>query len=75
MSNNNQNYNSGNQNGYPSDYSITKPWGGMQNFMNSYGLKMSSDSDYQEAKAIVSEMKQAQYQSSHQSNQQNSNKR
>jgi hypothetical protein len=37
-------------------YSIYKEYGGMQNFMHSYGLKMWNDDDVQEAKAIADEM-------------------
>jgi hypothetical protein len=37
-------------------YSIYKEYGGMQNFMHSYGLKIWNDDDVEEAKAIADEM-------------------
>jgi hypothetical protein len=37
-------------------YSIEKEYGGQQNFMHSYGLKMWNDGDVQEANAIADEM-------------------
>lgn len=40
----------------PAPYSIHKEYGGQQNFMHSYGLKMWNDGDVQEAKAIADEM-------------------
>lgn len=40
----------------PPSYSIEKAYGGQQNFMHSYGLKMWNDGDVQEAKAIADEM-------------------
>ena len=46
---------------YISDYSIVKPWGGMKNFMESYGLRIYNDEDIQEAKAIIKAFKQAEY--------------
>ncbi|MCJ1301899.1 hypothetical protein MMC08_004700, partial [Hypocenomyce scalaris] len=36
-----------------SDAAYTKSAGGMNNFMNSYGLKMHNAADVQEAKAII----------------------
>ena len=55
-----QNHSSNNQsNSKPvSDYSITKPYGGMKNFMESYGLRIGNDSHHEEAKQIISQMKQ-----------------
>ena len=70
MSSNKQNYNQSNNQGQSSndqkdasnskevsDYSITKPYGGMKGFMESYGLKIWNDDDVQEAKQIINEMK------------------
>ena len=78
MSGNKQNYNTGNNNnnnsnGYPSSYSITKPYGGMPKFMASHGLKIYNDDHVQEAKAIINGYKQASYESAQQQN--NSNKK
>ncbi|KAH9002677.1 hypothetical protein EDB86DRAFT_2847478 [Lactarius hatsudake] len=39
--------------GPKTNYELTKPYGGMQGFMHSYGLKMWNDDDVQEAKAIL----------------------
>ncbi|KAH8998484.1 hypothetical protein EDB92DRAFT_1941314 [Lactarius akahatsu] len=39
--------------GPKTNYELTKPYGGMQGFMHSYGLKMWDDDDVQEAKAIL----------------------
>lgn len=54
---NNQNHS--NKEGWKSisNYSITKPWGGMKPFMESYGLKIYNDEDIQEAKLIINEFK------------------
>ena len=39
--------------GPKTNYEYTKPYGGMQGFMDSYGLKIWNDDDVQEAKAIL----------------------
>lgn len=40
-----------------SNDSIYEEYGGMRNFMHSYGLKMYNDDDVEEAKAIATEMR------------------
>lgn len=42
-----------------SNRQITKSWGGMINFMHSYGLKEYNPEDFDEAHAIIDAMKQA----------------
>ncbi|KAI0248589.1 hypothetical protein BJV78DRAFT_1234696 [Lactifluus subvellereus] len=49
---------SGDTSATKSDYYYTKPYGGMQGFMHSYGLKMYNDDDVQEAKAIIDGFRQ-----------------
>ncbi|KAH9179335.1 hypothetical protein EDB89DRAFT_2239122 [Lactarius sanguifluus] len=44
---------SGASSGPKTNYALTKPYGGTQGFMHSYGLNMWSDNDVQEAKAIL----------------------
>ena len=61
-SSNNQNPKSG-PDSIP-DSAITESWGGMNNFMLSYGLKMWNPEDVQEARAIINAFKQADYEQS-----------
>ena len=42
---------------------VTNTYGGMSNFMNSYGLKTYNTDEYAEAKQIINAFKQADYQS------------
>jgi hypothetical protein len=42
----------------PSGYSITKPYGGFQNFAHSYGLKMYNPDDVDEANRIIDAFKE-----------------
>ncbi|KAH9826469.1 hypothetical protein Tdes44962_MAKER03462 [Teratosphaeria destructans] len=42
-----------------SNYAIAKDYGGQKGFMESYGLKMHSPEDVQEAKAIQDAMREA----------------
>jgi len=42
-----------------SNYSITKSWGGMHNFMASHGLKTYNPDDFDEAHQIIDAIKQA----------------
>jgi len=44
-----------------SDRQIVKSWGGMRNFMHSYGLKEYNPEDFDEAHAIMDAMKQGQW--------------
>lgn len=62
-SNSANNINQSNKEGWESisDYSITKSWGGMKSFMESYGLKIYNDVDIKEAKAIINAFKQARW--------------
>jgi hypothetical protein len=46
-----------------SNNQIVKPWGGMINFMHSYGLKEYNAEDFDEAHAIIDSMKQNQWDS------------
>ena len=48
---------SGASSGPKTNYAYTKPYGGMQGFMHSYGLKMWNDADVQQAKAILDEFR------------------
>ncbi|KAK3318880.1 hypothetical protein B0H66DRAFT_558342 [Apodospora peruviana] len=41
-----------------SDYEFLKPWGGMNNFMLSHGLKMHDPADVAEAHQIIDQMRQ-----------------
>ena len=47
-----------------SNSSITKPFGGMHNFMNSYGLKPTNTDNYDQAHEIINEMKKADWKES-----------
>ena len=62
-SSNNNNNNQGNE-GYKSipNSAITSAWGGMNNFMASYGIKPTPDG-YAEANAMIQEFKKADYES------------
>jgi hypothetical protein len=57
----NQANSSNDENGWESisNSSITKSWGGMHNFMLSYGLKPYNHEDYKEAHAIIDAFKQS----------------
>ncbi|KAK4212733.1 hypothetical protein QBC37DRAFT_187456 [Rhypophila decipiens] len=41
-----------------SDYEFLKPWGGMENFMNSHGLRMWNPEDVDEAHQIIDMMRE-----------------
>ena len=43
--------------GPKTNYAYTKPYGGMQGFMHSYGLEMWNPDDVKEAKAILDEFR------------------
>lgn len=60
----NGNSNNGEDRGWESipDSNVTNSWGGMSNFMHSYGLKMSNvPEDFDTAKAIINEIKKNDY--------------
>ena len=42
-----------------SNNSVTKSWGGMTNFMHSYGLKPYNPEDYDQAHQIIDAMKES----------------
>jgi hypothetical protein len=63
MSSNNQNQRWSSPEEIP-DSAITSSYGGMHNFMLSYGLKIWNPEDVEEAKAIINAFKQADYEAS-----------
>jgi hypothetical protein len=48
---------SGALSGPKTNYAYTKPYGGMQGFMHSYGLKMYNPEDVRQAKALLDEFR------------------
>lgn len=62
--------NSSNDKGWQSitNSSITESWGGMKNFMESYGLKLYNHEDVEEAHAIIDAFKKSDWEARQEKN-------